>query len=93
MADTRRRAVPASKFRVGVLVAGAIDGVNMVFTTPDTFKHDPPNTAIQFYYNGQRLLETDDYTVTGPASLQGDTVTTLFAPKPGDKLWADYIAV
>ena len=93
MADTRRRAVPASKFRYGVLLVGDVDGANTVFTTPEVFRHDPPNMAIQFYYNGQRLLETDDYNVSGPASSQGDTVTTLFTPKPGDKLWADYIAV
>lgn len=93
MADTRRRAVPASKFRFGVVLSGAIDGANQVFTAPETFRHDPPNLALQLYYNGQRLLETDDYTVSGPASLQGDTVTTLFTPKPGDKIWADYIAV
>lgn len=93
MADTRRRAVPASKFRFGVLLSGTIDGANLVFTTPDTFRHDPPNMAISVYFNGQRLLETDDYTVSGPGSGQGDTVTMLLAPIVGDKLWADYIVL
>jgi hypothetical protein len=47
------------------------------------------------YYNGQRLLLADDYTLaeSGGPGTGYDTIQTVVVPKPGDKIWADYIAV
>jgi hypothetical protein len=65
-----------------------------VFTTPDDFVHAPPSSSLKLYYNGQRLLLADDFTLSesGGPGTGFDTVTTLFPPKLGDKLWADYVA-
>lgn len=95
MAVSRPRAVPRSKFRTAQLLVGTLDGVNTIFTTTEVFVHDPPRLSIAVYFNGQRLLLTDDYTLAesgGPGSGY-DTVTTLTVPRSGDKIWADYIAV
>lgn len=94
MADARPQAIPAAKFRNGVLLSGAIDGVNQTFTSPEKFRHSPPNYNIAVYYNGQRIFLDDDYTVSesGGSGTGYDTVSTLFSPKVGDKIWADYIA-
>ena len=94
MADASPRSVPSSKFRSGVQPSGAINGVNTVFSTPESFRHDPPNFDIAIYFNGQRVLRDDDFTVSesGGVGSGYDTITTLFTLKPGDKIWADYIA-
>lgn len=94
MAVSRPRNVPASKFRFEVPLAGAIDGVNTAFTAPEAWRHSPPNFAICVYYNGQRLLLVDDYTVleSGGPGTGYDTIVTVMAPRLGDKIWADYIA-
>lgn len=88
--------IPSSidaKLRYDVTLGGTINGVNTVFTCPDIFRQTPPNFSICVYYNGQRLRLTDDFTVSESSGFGTgyDTVTTLFAPKTGDKLWADYV--
>ncbi len=94
MAVSRPRTIPASKFRFGVAVVGTINGVNAVFVTPEDFRHDPPRATLSLYFNGQRLFVGDDFSVSesGGPGTGYDTITTLFAPVPGDKLWADYFA-
>lgn len=94
MAVSRPRSVPASKFRFGVSLAGTRNGVNTTFTTPEPFRHDPPRADLCLFYNGQRLLLGDDFTVSesGGPGTGYDTVTTLFAPRFVEKLWADYFA-
>jgi hypothetical protein len=94
MAVSRPRAIPANKFRFGVVLSGAVNGVNFVFTAPESWRQSPPNFAICVYYNGQRLLLADDYVVSesGGPGTGYDTVSTVVVPKPGDKIWADYIA-
>jgi hypothetical protein len=95
MGISRPRSVPAEKFRFEVLLAGTIDGANTAFTAPEFFRQSPPNFSIAIYYNGQRILLTDDFTVqeSGGVGTGYDTVNTLFTPKSGDKLWADYVAL
>jgi hypothetical protein len=92
MLSVRSRAVPADTFRVGVALAGAVDGINTIFTAPETFVQTASGFQIAVYYNGQRLVVVDDYTVSGGGAGEGTTLTLLFAPKAGDKLTADYIA-
>ena len=87
----RLLAVPVTDYRTGVLLLGAKDGVNTVFTTPEIFVYLPGGLSIAVFFNGQLLLETDDFTVSGPLAEQGDTITTLFAPVASDKLWAEYV--
>lgn len=76
----------------GVGLLGVMNGVNRVFMTPGIFVNQLGGDTLQLYYNGQRLLEVDDYTLSesGGSGPGYDTVTLLFAPKPGDKLTADY---
>lgn len=95
MADSRPTAVPAAKFRYEVLLTGAVNGSNTTFTTPDFFRQNPPNFSIAVYYNGQRILLNDDFTVqeSGGIGTGYDTVNTLFTPKSGDKIWADYVVL
>ena len=82
--------------RTGIALIGLVNNVNQVFTTPDKFVHEPGNRSIQVYYNGQRLLETDDYAVSesGGVGTGYDTVTMVVVPRAVgvkiDKLWADY---
>lgn len=78
--------------RVGIGLIGAINGVNLVFTTPEIFVRVVVADTIGVYYNGQRLVETDDYALSesGGIGTGYDTVTMLSAPKVGDKLKADY---
>jgi hypothetical protein len=74
------------------VLAGATNGVNMSFATPEAFMHAPPGVSIRVHLNGQRLLLTDDYTVaeSGGPGTGFDTVVLLFAPRSGDKVFADY---
>lgn len=95
MAVSRARSVPRSKLRAARLLIGSVDGVNTSFSPGESFVHDPPRQTLALFYNGQRLFPGDDYLVSesgGPGS-GFDTVQTLFAPRAGDKLWADYTAV
>lgn len=77
-------------YNVGLL--GVMNGSNHVFTTPGKFVNQLGGDTLQLLYNGQRLLEVDDYTLSesGGSGTGYDTVTLLFAPKLGDKLTADY---
>lgn len=95
MAATRPRSVPRSKYRTGQVLSGPINGVNATFTTGEAFVHDPPRLSISVYYNGQRLLLADDYAISESGGLGTgyDTVSMPVAPRPGDRVWADYIAV
>ena len=90
----RRRALPAADAREGVLLAGAVNGVNLVFTAPEPFVHAVPGLSARIHLNGQRLLLTDDYTVaeSGGPGTGFDTVVLLHAPRAGDKVFADYFA-
>jgi hypothetical protein len=94
MAVSRPRSTPAANIRQEILLTGSIDGANTTFTTPEAFLQSPPNYSIAVYYNGQRIFLNDDFTVqeSGGIGTGYDTVETLFTPKAGDKLWADYVA-
>lgn len=81
--------------RVGVVLLGAVDNVNTVFTTPTAFVVDPPFDVPAVYLNGVRLLATDyALSESGGPGTGFDTVTTsdpLRATlKAVDVLTADY---
>jgi hypothetical protein len=79
----------------GVGLLGVKNGVNLVFTTPHKFVNVLGGETIRVLYNGQRLLEIDDYSLSesGGPSTGYDTVTLLVAPRSSDKLTADYTKV
>jgi hypothetical protein len=89
--------IATARFRTGQVLLGTKDGVNVIFTIPfgDKFTHNLPFLTIQVYYNGQRILLIDDYTIaeSGGFGTGYDTVIMEIAPLPTDKLWADYIAI
>lgn len=87
--------ISADRYRTGVGLTGAIDGVNQVFTTPGNqkFVHNLPFLTLQLYYNSQRLILIDDYFISesaGPGTGY-DTVILIVTPKAGDKIHADYV--
>ena len=76
------------------MLAGAVNGVNLTFTTPEKFLHAVPGLSARVHLNGQRLLRVDDYTLaeSGGPGTGFDTVVLLHAPVTGDKVFADYFA-
>jgi hypothetical protein len=93
MAVSRPGSIPSEKIRDWVELQGAKDGVNTVFTTPESFI-ETSNIRIKVFVNGIRQDVDHDYTVSGgPTAGTGNTLTFLFTPKSSDKLFADYIAV
>lgn len=95
MASTNPRTIAVSKMRHAVALVGAINGVNVTFMvpSPDRFRTEPPRLGLSLFYNGRRMLVVDDFAVSesGGPGTGYDTITMLFAPKAGDKLWADYV--
>jgi len=87
--------IAVGRYRTGQGLIGPKDGVNVTFTTPalEKFVHNLPFLSIQLYYNGQRLILLDDYTIaeSGGSGTGYDTVVMEFPPKPGDKLMVDYV--
>jgi hypothetical protein len=67
-------------FADDIVPAGAIDGVNTVYTLPNA--PNPP-TSLKLF-NGERLSPGVDFT------LVGNTITFVLAPSPGANLIADY---
>ena len=60
---------------------GAINGVNKVFT----LAYDPnPNSSLLVFINGQKVTNTDEYT------LSGDTLTLTIAYPTGTELRVNY---
>lgn len=59
----------------------------------DKFVHNLPYLSIHIYYNGQRLIYLDDYSVLegGGVGTGFDTVILLIGPRMNDKLTADYV--
>jgi hypothetical protein len=66
----------------GQIPAGAIDGINHVYTCLSAYV--PHSLAV--FLNGLRQRRGDDYNETGAMSFQ-----LLNAPLPGDSLSVDYI--
>lgn len=89
------RFIPTSRFRTGISLFGVIDGSNTSFTVApeEKFVHDPPYIQIRIFYNGIRLFWPDDYSLDESEGdgTGYDMVVLAVAPKPGDKLFADYI--
>jgi hypothetical protein len=87
--------IAANRYRTGVNLVGPINGSNVVFYMPggEKYTHNLPFISIQLYYNGQRLILLDDYLIfeSGGSGTGYDTVILEVAPKPGDKVHADYI--
>jgi hypothetical protein len=88
--------VASERYRVGQSLVGAMDGLNVIFTTTgqEKFEHNLPFVDISLFFNGSRLTLLDDYLVlesAGPGT-GFDTVMLLVPPPLGDDhLLADYI--
>jgi len=82
-------------FQQGVALLGPKNGMNRVFTTPDSFLNGAFHAndfRIRVYHNGRQVIQTIDYDVgsNGPADF--NTVTfKSFIPISTSKLEADYI--
>ena len=81
--------------RLDITPAGVIDGVNLVFTTPEKFTQVAPLTIL-VYRNGQRQALGGDYSVSesGGIGTGYDTITFVAGAKlkPGAVLRVDYVA-
>ena len=60
---------------------GAVNGANVTFTLTYT---PNPVSSIEFEVNGQTVVYTTDYTISG------DTLTTVLAYPTGVTLWIRY---
>ena len=85
------------KRRIGVDLAGDINGVNRVFSTPTKFMHEAGQEDIAVYYNGQRLRQgaLNDYVAgeSGGGGTGYDSILLNFATKATpdlDRLTVDY---
>lgn len=82
-----------SRFKFNRPLSGALNGVNVTFTTPEDFLPD----TLQFFLNGVGPLDVGpgcDVTISesGGVGTGYDTVTFVhFAPGPTDKLRAHYL--
>ena len=83
----------------GVELLGVKNGVNKVFTAPDTFRDDD-QTTVRVFHNGRRLImspddnpQNGDFVVSESIPGDGyDTVTLLtFAPVSTSELRVDYV--
>lgn len=54
--------------------SGSVNGINDTFTLAET---PDPSNSLHLYWNGQLLIETIDFTISG------DTITFLTAPSAG----------
>jgi len=75
--------VPGVGFVDGQTPAGAADGVNTVFTLPQT---PNPMSSLAIYRNGIRMKLNLDYTVAGSTITFGPA----YAPQSGDILQCSY---
>lgn len=85
---------PGETARTDAVLSGAIDGVNKNFTTPTKFVHNA-KVSIAPYWNGQRLNNPEDYSVSesGGPGTGYDTIILVEAPRPTpkqDRVTADY---
>ena len=89
--------VYSARYRTGWDLTGTKNGTNLVFMCPggDKFTHNLPFLTIQVFFNGQRLRLIDDYVISesGGVGSGYDTVILEVAPRPSDKVWADYVAL
>ena len=80
--------------RISQSLTGPIDGLNTVFISSVPFLHDALRQEM-FYINGirQRVGVGNDYVVSESVPSFGyDTITVIYAPKPGDVLLIDFYA-
>ena len=73
----------AAKVKRGVNMTGSIDGINKVFSVPESFAAG----SVQAYFGGQRLREGIDFTVAG------NDVTFVASPDfETERPFCDYVA-
>lgn len=84
-----------ASLRFDIVPIGAIDGVNLTFTTPEKFIQVAP-LVIRVYRNGQRQAQVGDYTVSesGGFGTGYDTITFVAGAKikVGTVIRVDYVA-
>lgn len=85
--------VAFDRLRTAQGLIGPMDGVNVVFHTPDAFVHNLPFASIHLYLNGLRVFLLNDYTVSesGGPGTGFDTVVLVQAPLSDATLFADYL--
>lgn len=71
---------------------GAINGINLVFTTTPFKFVNVTGDSILVFLNGQRLYETEDYTLSesGGVGTGYDTVTLAIPPRVNDRVTAEF---
>lgn len=87
--------ISVGRFRTGVELIGAKDGINHTFFVPggEKFTHNLPFLSIALYVNGIRMTLLDDYVIAeseGPGT-GFDIVTLGQALYSNDHLTADYV--
>lgn len=72
-----------SHVELGVTLSGPINGANRSFSTPVPF------SEISVYLNGVKQIQSSDFTVTGPSSIEMATAPT--AGSEPDSLTCDLV--
>jgi hypothetical protein len=86
---------PADNRQIDQPLAGAVNGVNLTYTSATKFRHDGTHDEI-LYWNGIRMRPgaSDDYVVTESVfGLGYDTIAMAIAPHTGDSLTIDFTPV
>lgn len=73
--------ISENRQQTGEVPIGVLNGVNVVFTTLYPFVPE----SVEFFLNGQRLKNVEDYSLTG-----GTTITLIAPPDAGEDLLVDY---
>ena len=93
----RRRAVAEGNVRDHVLMDGALDGSNRLYTIPNGEKavHNPSGgVKMKPYHNTRRFQDNEFVAVeSGGAGTGYDKILILaFAPPPTSKIFLDFVA-
>ena len=92
-----RRAVAEGKVRDQVLMDGALDGSNRLYTIPDGEKaiHNPSGGIKMRPYHNTRRFQDNEFVAqeSGGAGTGYDRIVVLaFAPPPTSRIFLDFVA-
>ncbi len=83
-----------NNIRTNNKLIGPINNINTTFVLPrsEKFVHTNYGPTVSLYYNGVRMSLSDDYLISESVVSEGyDTIHTLFIPRIGDNITADWI--
>lgn len=87
----------AGAFRTGIYLIGTQDGVNRIFSTPESFLHQSGGQSIDVFHNGRRLIGTDlntpiagDFRIISSFGIGTGIQFLRFSPSVGSVVVSNY---